>query len=229
MRNSHLEQWLSDSLLDFKLSQSEVLELRKLLPELESDEINFVRNRAFQLAREPVHDGGVTAVAALTWLERIVKNLDTYRKSKTPSKSSAHFSPGDECRRKILDLCLNARTTLDISVFTIADNRLADAVIAAHKRSVTVRVITDDQKSEDAGSDIELLQHAGVPVRTDKAAAHMHHKFAIIDGDVLVNGSFNWTRSASDYNQENIMVSNDCRLVAAYLQEFAKLWARFAP
>jgi cardiolipin hydrolase len=42
-----------------------------------------------------------------------------------------------------------------------------------------------------------------------------------------VNGSFNWTRSATDYNQENILVTNEPKLVAAYLAEFEGLWNEF--
>lgn len=227
MRNEHLEQWLADTLLDFKLSQSEVLELRELLPKLKNDEVNFVRNKAFFLARQQVVLGGDCALATLIWLEKLIKTIDSYHQSNQSSASSAHFSPGDDCRRKLLDLCVSARASLDISVFTISDNRLTDAIIAVHKRGIAVRIITDDQKMEDAGSDIEQLMRAGIAVRTDNASPHMHHKFALVDGHTLVNGSFNWTRSASDYNQENIMVSNEAKLVAAYVGEFEKLWKEF--
>jgi mitochondrial cardiolipin hydrolase len=227
MRNSHLEEWLAETLLDFKLSHSEVLELRELLPQLKDDDISYVRNQAFLLARDQVVLGGDGAVATLIWLEKIVKNIDAYRISTKASINSVHFSPGDDCRRKLLDLCVSARSSLDISVFTISDNRLSDAIISAHKRGIAVRVITDDEKMADAGSDIDLLQRAGVAVRTDKSSAHMHHKFALVDRHSLVNGSFNWTRSASDYNQENILVTNEPLLVAAYLEEFESLWLEF--
>jgi phosphatidylserine/phosphatidylglycerophosphate/cardiolipin synthase-like enzyme len=214
--------------VDFKLSHSEVLELRELLPQLQTDEISFVRNQAFLLARDQVVLGGPTALAALTWLEKIIKNIDIYRLSQVPSVSAAHFSPGEDCRNKLLALCASAQLTLDISIFTLADNRLAEAVIATHQRGIAVRIITDDQKMHDAGSDIEQLKRAGIAVRTDNSSAHMHHKFALIDAHTLVNGSFNWTRSASEYNQENILVTNEHLLVAAYREEFEKLWLEFA-
>jgi mitochondrial cardiolipin hydrolase len=46
------------------------------------------------------------------------------------------------------------------------------------------------------GSDIGRLRNAGVPVRVDRVPAHMHHKFVVLDNRFLLNGSFNWTRSA---------------------------------
>jgi phosphatidylserine/phosphatidylglycerophosphate/cardiolipin synthase-like enzyme len=127
-----------------------------------------------------------------------------------------------------LDLLVAARETLDISVFTISDDRLCDAIVAAHKRGIQVRLITDNDKAYDQGSDILKLIDRGIIVRMDNTENHMHHKFAIVDKTILVNGSFNWTRSATVYNQENILVTNEPKLVSAYLGEFDSLWNEFS-
>ena len=227
MRQQELEQWLIASLDDFKLSQSEVLELREILPCLVNDDIAFARNKAFQLAREPIQSGGETAIATLLWLEKLSKTIDNFRQAENSSIAEAHFSPGENCRRKLLDLLVGVRESLDVSVFTISDDRLAEAIIEVYKRGIGVRIITDDDKALDQGSDIHRLIDAGVPVRMDASENHMHHKFAIIDKNILVNGSFNWTRSATDYNQENILVTDEPKLVTAYLAEFERLWQNF--
>jgi len=227
MRQPELEAWLVATLDDFKLSQSEALELREILPRLVQDDIAFVRNKAFILAREPARIGGNNAVASLLWLEKISKVIDNFRQIQSASITEAHFSPGEDCRRQLLDLLVAARMTLDISVFTISDDRLSDAIVAAHKRGIQVRLITDNDKAYDQGSDIFKLIDQGIDVRMDNTENHMHHKFAVIDKSILVNGSFNWTRSATDYNQENILVTNEPKLVAAYLAEFDGLWSEF--
>lgn len=229
MRQPELETWLIDTLTDFKLSHSEALELRELLPQLRTDETSFIRNKAFALVREQVRAGGENAVASLIWLEKIIKTIDNFRQSAVVVVNSAHFSPGDDCRKKLMDLCQSAKQSLDISVFTISDDRLCAAICAAHVRGVAVRIITDDDKTLDLGSDIEHMIAQGIPVRMDSEPHHMHHKFALIDNHTLVNGSFNWTRSASEKNQENILVTNELGLVAAYQQEFEDLWREFAP
>jgi mitochondrial cardiolipin hydrolase len=228
MRQQELEQWLMASLEDFKLSQSEALELREILPKLVNDDIAFARNKAFQLAREPIRIGGDNAVATLLWLEKLNKTIDNFRQSETSFIAEAHFSPGEDCRRQLLDLLVSARASIDISVFTISDDRLTDAILAAHNRGAKVRLITDNDKARDQGSDIFHLIDQGVPVRMDASENHMHHKFAIIDKKILVNGSFNWTRSATDYNQENILVTDEPKLVSAYLNEFEELWKEFS-
>jgi len=63
------------------------------------------------------------------------------------------------------------------------------------------------------GSDINQLRQAGVAVETDADQYHMHHKFAIVDQRMLANGSFNWTRQAVLYNQENVVITDNAVLV----------------
>lgn len=228
MNQQAIHEWLVGTLEDVKLSQAESLELREMLPKLVEDEISFLRNRAFLMAREQVSVGGESALALVIWLEKITKHIDNFRRTQASVINSAHFSPGEDCRRKLLDLCVSARTSLDISVFTLSDDRLSRAIVDTHKRGVKVRLITDNDKSLDEGSDVEYLAAEGIEVRMDNTPNHMHHKFAVIDQRILVNGSFNWTRSATEYNQENILVTDEPGLVVAYLHEFESLWEEFA-
>ena len=129
---------------------------------------------------------------------------------------------------KINDLFAQARASVDICVFTITDNRIAEAIEKAHRRRVQIRVISDDDKAMDAGSDIERLDRSGISVRVDKSEHHMHHKFAIFDKRQLLSGSYNWTRSAALYNDENFLITSDPELLKAYTRMFDKLWRNFS-
>ena len=51
----------------------------------------------------------------------------------------------------------------------------------------------------------------------------------IVDGQVLLNGSFNWTRQAVTGNHENLMVTTCPQLLLNYKMEFDKLWKLFDP
>jgi mitochondrial cardiolipin hydrolase len=115
-----------------------------------------------------------------------------------------------------------------VCVFTITDDRLADALLAAHRRGVAIRVLTDNDKAHDLGSDIERIAAAGVAVRIDRTPFHMHHKYAIFDGRRLLNGSYNWTRGAARDNQENVVVTDDPALVARFAAAFEALWGQLA-
>lgn len=143
------------------------------------------------------------------------------------STSEAYFSPGLACRDAIRDAIDGATRHLDVCVFTITDDYLAKALAAAHRRGVAIRIITDNDKGHDAGSDIDRLESLGISVRIDRTEYHMHHKFAIVDKHTLLNGSYNWTRGAFTYNQENVVVSRDPTLLAAFQRAFDELWQQF--
>lgn len=143
------------------------------------------------------------------------------------STSEAYFSPGLACRDAIREAIDRATRHLDVCVFTITDDHLSKALAAAHRRGVSVRIITDNDKGHDAGSDIDRLESLGISVRVDRTEYHMHHKFAIVDKHTLLNGSYNWTRGAFSFNQENVVVSRDPALVAAFQRAFDELWRQF--
>ncbi|CAG9464758.1 unnamed protein product [Pedinophyceae sp. YPF-701] len=111
---------------------------------------------------------------------------------------------------RLLRIIDGAKATLDVCVFTITCNEIANAVTAAHRRGVRVRIITDDDQSNAQGSDIKALRQAGIPVRMDKSCYHMHHKFCVVDGERLVTGSFNWTRQACLNNQVRATPAPGC-------------------
>ncbi len=77
-----------------------------------------------------------------------------------------------------------------------------------------MRVITDLRSSKAKGADVFYLAFNGIPCElSDSSSGLMHHKFAIIDGHTLLNGSFNWSDSAVTRNNENLMVIEDSQLI----------------
>ena len=143
--------------------------------------------------------------------------------------NQAYFSPGPDCRIAIEQAMETALSELLICVFTISDDRLSDAVMAAHRSGLTVRVISDNDKMHDRGSDVERLSQAGVNMRIDRSPEHMHHKFMVIDGRTVMTGSYNWTRSAETRNEENIIAVDDPLLATRFSEEFERIWKLAEP
>lgn len=221
---------LAATLEDDRLSRGEKHALKELLGdgEIRPEEHALFRSRAFALAREklPSHE----AREVLGWLEAVVKTLAP--QLETPDAkhlSEVHFSPGPACLDAIVRHLAHAKKSVDVCVFTITDDRLASALLEAKQRGVTLRILTDDDKASDKGSDVHRLASAGIEVRVDQSEHHMHHKFAIFDGAAVVTGSYNWTRSAAEHNAENIVVTDDPRLVSPYRRMFETMWERIAP
>lgn len=224
MNPDPIDDWLVRSFEDRHLSRGE----RQALSEIAATaDRQAIRQRAFGIARDALAQPADRAI--LEWLEDVVKA--TREDAPDPARlpyAEAYFSPGEECVSAIRRLLANTRRAADICVFTITDDRLADAVLDAHRRRVAVRVITDDAKSEDLGSDVERFERAGIPVRVDRSEFHMHHKFAIIDGGILLTGSYNWTRGAARDNEENLIVTDEPKLISRFVTAFERLWDRLA-
>jgi hypothetical protein len=80
------------------------------------------------------------------------------------------------------------------------------------------------------GSDIPDLTKEGIEVRTDASPyALMHNKFVIIDDQILMTGSYNWTSQATKFNQENLIVLENEELCRKFIEEFDVLWKKFSP
>lgn len=228
---NQLDQQLRETFSDLNLNNTERDQLRELGEILDPERIRYLRNRAFDLVREIIQDtqpDKTTLLQALKWLEQVNKTLNLTLEQQRID-AHAYFTPGDDCRNKIMALCKNAKHHIDVCIFTISDNKLSDSLINAHQRGIKVRVISDDDKQHDTGSDICILLEAGIPLRTDQTPALMHHKFAIFDQRILLNGSFNWTTSASSINEENILTTDSPILVSQYLSKFEKLWEKYKP
>lgn len=229
MNPQQVREMLLQTLEDRKLSRGERKAVDRILDHLDPDphQLALYRSVAFDLARESLVDP--QSIETLEWLEDVIKLLAvTEGGQEAPALTESYFAPQDDCPRRICSLLNQARNKVDICVFTITDDRVSDTIIDTHERKVSVRIITDDDKSGDRGSDVERFSRAGISVRIDRTANHMHHKFALFDHRLLLNGSYNWTRSAADRNQENFLLTGEPQFIEDFARLFEKLWEEFS-
>jgi phosphatidylserine/phosphatidylglycerophosphate/cardiolipin synthase-like enzyme len=214
-------EYLRQSITDEILSRAERKSLKELVNEhpLDEHQLNVLRSKIYELANEKVNANNYTFI--LDWVKAANSALLI---PESQSFSDAYFSPGDACRNVIIGQINSAISHLNICVFTISDDSITDAILTSHKRGKKIRIITDNDKSHDEGSDIEVLARAGVSVKMDRTPNHMHHKFMVTDQKAIITGSYNWTRSAAKFNQENIVLSKEAGLIKSYLKEFDNLW-----
>ncbi len=140
------------------------------------------------------------------------------------------FSPGYECLNMITNTLRSAKKEALLCIFTISDNRIVDAIKEMKRNGVNIRIISDNLKLFDEGSDIMYMaEQLGIDVRVDKTDAHMHHKFAVIDRKYTITGSYNWTRSAEVRNYENVLLTDRKSITKAYRNEFERLWKLMKP
>lgn len=194
-------------------------EIAEAINSLNREERHELRYRLFNEARklEITNDGQ----QSLFWLQNCFDLIDKFMFR----MHRVLFSPGTDILESISDLLKQAQKTLDICVFTITDDRLANDILDCFRRGIKIRIITDDDKMYDYGSAIRDLKNAGIPVKTDHSRYHMHHKFGIIDSRIVFTGSFNWTYTASKHNQENLLITTNFDINKQYSEEFGQLWA----
>ncbi len=223
-----MRRMLKQTFDDHRLSRSERQALGRILEHLEPSDamLSQYRQQAFEVAREVSREADNGLV--IDWLEDVARVLQSRADDgRAAASAEACFSPDERCPQRIAGLFRTVKRTAEICVFTITDDRISEAILEAHQRGVQVRIISDDDKAFDPGSDIHRLADAGIPTRVDRSPYHMHHKFALFDRERLLSGSYNWTRSAANVNQENFIITGDIRLIRPFADLFEQLWTKF--
>ena len=224
LSTQEIDKILNQSLEDGVFSRGEKTAIQALLNSdfHSSEQLSLLRNRSFFVAREGllVHEPKLV----LKWLEGINKVIHQRLASFVTTTADVLFSPSLECRHAIQEQLRAATKSIDICVFTITDNEITAVIEERFRDGIPLRIITDNDKASDRGSDVDYLSGIGVKVKVDRTRFHMHHKFAIFDQKLVLTGSYNWTRSAASSNEENILVSDDQRIITRYMSEFEQLW-----
>jgi mitochondrial cardiolipin hydrolase len=149
----------------------------------------------------------------------------------------ACFSPQGKCSSHILREIETAKKELLVAVYAFTNDELANALVQARKRGVAVQVIVDrefDLANETSkgkffeAQKIPLRRVSGVKAKTqERDGGLMHQKFAVIDRRIVFTGSYNWTRSADNLNDENLLLFRDAgQLAEEYRGVFLRLWER---
>jgi phosphatidylserine/phosphatidylglycerophosphate/cardiolipin synthase-like enzyme len=136
------------------------------------------------------------------------------------------FSRVDDCSLIIVNLIDSAEKYVHVAIYSFTLDSLGDALIRARDRGVDVKVVVENEQVEVKGSEYEKLLEAGVDVRLDGNQYLMHHKFIVVDGRVVVTGSYNWSYSAEERNDENMIVVSNPDVARLYEAEFQRVWGQ---
>lgn len=136
-----------------------------------------------------------------------------------------YFSPSGGCAQAIINLIGSANRSIHILIYSFTLDSIGDALIAAYRRGVDVRVVFEkDQITR--YSEYWRLREAGVPVRNDTNPYLMHNKVMIVDSEIVVTGSYNWSESAEERNNENIVIIRSKKIAEGYERIFEEIWSR---
>jgi hypothetical protein len=151
------------------------------------------------------------------------------------SMQSYPVSPetGNGARAVILQTIEAARLSLDIALSSFTDVQLGDAVVRAFRRGLSVRVILATAGQVETGSQYKTLATAEVPMELAPTSALFSHHFAVVDGAIVITGSYEWADLANPANYGSVILircpsSTANRSTAdEFAGEFARLWELF--
>ena len=131
------------------------------------------------------------------------------------------FSPKGGCTDRIVRELGGTKRSVRVQAYSFTSSAIAKALVAAHRRGVTVDVILDASQASEQYSSSRFLTNASVPTLIDSDHAIAHNKVMIIDDRIVITGSFNFTKAAEEKNAENLLVIDSPALAAKYVVNFA--------
>jgi phosphatidylserine/phosphatidylglycerophosphate/cardiolipin synthase-like enzyme len=138
--------------------------------------------------------------------------------SSTPA--TVCFTPGGPCEDDIVKEIARSSSTVFVQAYSFTSEPIADALINAFKRGVTVWILMDKSQETADYSQIDYIAAAGIPTFIDDKHAIAHNKIMIIDRETVITGSFNFTYSAENRNAENVIIIRSRELAKPYIKNF---------
>lgn len=117
-----------------------------------------------------------------------------------------------------------SKKSIKVMAYGFTSINLAEALVRAKKRGVDVALIQDEKSSQNNREALQKLLDVGIEVRSDGKHAIQHNKVMVIDQDVVITGSYNFTNSAETRNAENIMIVKSEYAARRYLDNWSNHW-----
>ncbi|HYM38056.1 MAG TPA: phospholipase D-like domain-containing protein [Nitrospiraceae bacterium] len=146
--------------------------------------------------------------------------------SNAASSVEIYYAPEDLPGERLAALYGKASRYIYVAIYGITYPPIVKALVAAHKRGVDVRVITDREKLNDPKQQaaLETLRLAGIPIKVNRHENLMHLKQVVMDDEINTSGSMNQTGSGNRYNDERLDVFTDPITSVKARDKFLAMW-----
>jgi phosphatidylserine/phosphatidylglycerophosphate/cardiolipin synthase-like enzyme len=135
-----------------------------------------------------------------------------------------YFAPEDKAQAQIIAEIQGAQSRIRFMAFTFTSDEIADAMLERAQAGVVVQGVIEDRNAEREYSEYERLRAEVHDVLPDGNPYIMHHKVIIIDDETVILGSYNFTASAEDRNDENTLIVHDPEVAALFVEEFGRVY-----
>ncbi len=132
------------------------------------------------------------------------------------------FTPAQRCEPLIVASIASAKGEILVQAYSFTARPIANALIDAKRRGVDVRVLIDGGRDDEHKSASRHLLAAGIPLKFDYCCQTAHNKIMIIDAQIVITGSYNWSASAESRNAENVLVLKNEPLAVQYRENWIR-------
>jgi phosphatidylserine/phosphatidylglycerophosphate/cardiolipin synthase-like enzyme len=131
-----------------------------------------------------------------------------------------YFSPRGGCTEAIVNQLDKAQREILVQAYSFTSAPIAQALVNAQRRGLNVQIILDRGQKTEKYSEADFTLHAGIPTYIDYSHAIAHNKVIVIDGKVVLTGSFNFTKGAEEKNAENLLVIQSPDVSQKYIENW---------
>lgn len=167
---------------------------------------------------------------AIAFLAGVVVGFVEFPRMQTQSNENAVvsgvcFSPNGGCEDQVISWINKANASIHVLIYSFSLDSIGDALIGVHGRNSSIDIGIVFEKSQiQSSSQYQRLKNNGINVRNDTNPYDMHEKVMIVDGKIVLTGSFNWSNAGEEHNDENLIVITSSSIASIYESEFQKIW-----
>jgi phosphatidylserine/phosphatidylglycerophosphate/cardiolipin synthase-like enzyme len=141
------------------------------------------------------------------------------------SAVEVYFSPDDGVTAHLLEMLAGAKKSIYFLAYSFTADDLAQTILDRAAAGVEVGGVMDEsQVRSNQGTEYYKFRDAGLDVVMDGNPGLMHHKVIIVDGKTVAFGSYNFSASAEDSNDENLLIVHDAGLAQRFMQEYQEVY-----
>jgi len=136
---------------------------------------------------------------------------------KMPATVEVYYSPHGGCTEALVNALHAARQTVLVQAYSFTSPQIEQALVDAAHRGVKVQLILDRSNLSQKSSELaEAAATASLHIWIDARHKIAHNKVMILDGEIVITGSFNFTHNAEADNAENLLIIHSKELAASY-------------
>jgi phosphatidylserine/phosphatidylglycerophosphate/cardiolipin synthase-like enzyme len=136
------------------------------------------------------------------------------------------FAPEDECAARIIQTLNQAQKSIRFMAFSFTHSGIGQAVRDRARAGVSVQGVFETRGSETEASQYGLMRRAKLDVWQDGNPYTLHHKVFVVDDQVVVLGSFNFSSNADEANDENMLIIHNAGIAGQFLAEFERVYSQ---